>query len=202
MTGKIIMPNGGTEMRKHYVVAAAALAFFLSGVYAYFHLSHQKPEVINASTSYVTDIHDPRKLSGFSSDIFIGEVIEKSGSQQTGVIPETRFEVQVIEGLKGNAAGKVTVNQQAGYDEDGNFFTIDGDQILVPGKIYLFATVYDPAHDRYTLVPNVGDVPLTVKEQISATGYGNITYDETSQKIIEEMKKGIENEILFDPENK
>lgn len=189
-------------MRKHYVIATVSFVLLISGVYVYFNFSHQKPEVMNASASYVTDIHDQRKLSGFSSDIFIGKVIEKSGNKQTGDIPETQFEVEVIESLKGEAAGNVTVNQQAGYDEDGHFFTIDGDKMLTPGKIYLFATVYDSAHDYYTLVPNAGDIPLTVKDEMSVSGHDNITYDETSQKIIEEMKKGIENEIPFDPEKK
>ncbi len=105
----------------------------------------------------------------------------------------------MIETLKGKAVGQVTVNQQAGYDENGDFFTIDGDRMLIPGKIYLFATVYDSVHDWYTLVPNAGDVPLTVKEEVSASGDGDIVFDESSQKAIEEMKRGIENEIPFEP---
>jgi hypothetical protein len=203
MTGKIIMPNGGTKMKKRYVFVAASLLFLFTGVIvAYQHFSKQEPEVINAAASYVTDIDDPRKLSGFTSDIFIGKVVEKSGSNPTGAIPETRFDVQVIETLKGKAAGQVTVNQQAGYDENGDFFTIDGDRMLIPGKIYLFATVYDSVHDWYTLVPNAGDVPLTVKEEVSASGDGDIVFDESSQKAIEEMKRGIENEIPFEPGNR
>jgi hypothetical protein len=199
MTGKIIMPNGGTDMKKRHVIVVALLFLFTGVIVVYQHISKQKPEVINAAASYVTDINDPRKLSGFSSDIFIGKVVEKSGSNPTGAIPETRFDVQVIETLKGKAVGKVMVNQQAGFDENGDFFTIDGDRMLIPGNIYLFATVYDSVHDWYTLVPNAGDVPLTVKEEVSTTGDGDMVFDEASQKAIEEMKRGIENEIPFEP---
>jgi hypothetical protein len=199
MTGKIIMPNGGTDMKKRHVIVVALLFLFTGVIVVYQHISKQKPEVINAAASYVTDINDPRKLSGFSSDIFIGKVVEKSGSNPTGAIPETRLDVQVIETLKGKAAGKVMVNQQAGFDENGDFFTIDGDRMLIPGNIYLFATVYDSVHDWYTLVPNAGDVPLTVKEEVSTTGDGDMVFDEASQKAIEEMKRGIENEIPFEP---
>ena len=52
--------------------------------------------------------------------------------------PNTLFQVEVLEVLKGNLSGVVKVVQAAGVAEDGSMFFMAGDtQLLKKGKVYL-----------------------------------------------------------------
>jgi hypothetical protein len=68
----------------------------------------------------------------------------------------------VIDNIKGNLHGNVTVDQQGGY-KDGVLYVVDGDTLssstpaldymLHPGWTYLFATRYNKDQKWYTLNP-------------------------------------------------
>ncbi len=59
--------------------------------------------------------------------------------------PNTLFQVEVLEVLKGSLSGVVKVVQAAGVDEDGSMFFMAGDtQLLETGKVY-FLAVRGPA---------------------------------------------------------
>jgi hypothetical protein len=173
------------------------ICLFCSAVYyavKWFTPSEPRTTTVN----YMTDVADKRKLAGISDHIFIGKVLSQLNTVQDGSLLKTCFQVQVLENLKGNLVGKVTVTQQGGYDQEKHSFLIEGDPLLKPDQIYLFATRRDkPAHD-HLLIPVVGDIPLTVNNQQSDA----LSYDGLSRQIIEEMKQGIRYEIPYDPRTK
>jgi hypothetical protein len=106
------------------------------------------------------DFSDDRRLAGFAQDVFIGRVAGEGRSVAKEPVVETEFSVDVQETIKGSAKGNVVVAQSGGYLEGGNELRVmEGDQLLEPGRTYLFATRTD-AEGRRLLVPKFGDVQV------------------------------------------
>ena len=106
----------------------------------------------------VTDFSDDRRLAGFAQDVFIGRVAGEGRAIDKEPVLETQFPVDVLETIKGSAKGRVLVAQTGGHLPGGNELRLmDGDQLLVPARTYLFATRSD-AEGRRLLVPKYGDV--------------------------------------------
>lgn len=111
----------------------------------------------------VADFSDDRRLVGFAEDVFFGEVLDSGRTSNRDQLPETDFKVKVVETIKGDAAGAVTVTQQGGYIAERNELRLmEGDSLLEAGKVYLFATRSDPK-GRHFLVPGFGDVKVASK---------------------------------------
>ena len=135
-------------------VSAAALQLGCSGKVA-----DETPVKINPIEFIsVADFSDDRRLAGFAQDVFIGRVAGESRDVDKEPVLETHFSVDVLETIKGSAKGRVLVAQPGGYLPGGNELRLmEGDQLLVPGRTYLFATRSD-AEGRRRLVPKFGDV--------------------------------------------
>lgn len=142
--------------------------------------------------SYPIDMEDQRQLAGLVDTIFVGNVEEQIGSKSRTGIPEQQFRVTVIETLKGDVKGEVTVNQQGGLGEDGTVFLVDGDEIIKPGQAYLFATKISKTDGWYTLAPNVGDIPLG-----SASGDQLGRSNLVDSPEVQKMRDSISNEIPY-----
>lgn len=127
------------------------------------HRSSSKTIVMNPS--YIADFSDDTVLIGFSQNTFIGEVVSTKGSKKLGVIPETQFNVKVIENIKGNLSGTIVVNQEGGY-LNNTLYVMENDVLLETGKIYLFATRYNESEKFYTLVPVHGKVKIDTDKKI------------------------------------
>jgi hypothetical protein len=127
----------------------------------------QSPElsrsrVVSIDSEYAADFSNDAILVGASHNIFVGKVIAKSGTKERGIGPETQFQVEVVENIKGDLQGVVTVNQQGGTS-NGVLYIVNGDTLsstnyaqtymLEPGATYLFATRYSPEEAWYTLNP-------------------------------------------------
>jgi hypothetical protein len=112
---------------------------------------------------YATYFSDDRTLVGASHNIFVAKVTKQVRAKERGIGPETQFEVEVIDNIKGNLKGNVTLDQMGGY-KDGVLYVVENnsdtstpskqDQYLLKvGSTYLFSTRYNPKENWYTLNP-------------------------------------------------
>ncbi|WP_155826804.1 hypothetical protein [Jongsikchunia kroppenstedtii] len=132
---------------------------------------------------------DMRNLAGATDAIFVGRVLIQIDDKSLGSLPETQYRVQVVDSLKGDAREMITVNQQGGHDNVRRaLVVVNGDEPLVTGKHYLFATKYLPAENWYTLVPNFGDRPLD--DNVFSSGG-------PEPKIVTDMRDAIANQIPY-----
>ena len=138
------------------------------------------------------DTSDPRRLIGFSENVFVGRVEQKvselplkSSIPNDDGEPQVQFRVQVGETIKSGgpeplATGdKAVVDQMGGIDEETGepyvINTITGgahftDHILEPGNEYLFATRFDPARGFHTITAQPhGNVLLTGSDEGAST---------------------------------
>ena len=156
-----------------------------------------RADVVSAEVDYAFDVRDERKLVGFSTNVFFGRVLDRSGSEgiPTSVpgetVKQTQFSVEVGENIKGELSGTVTVNQDGGAADDGHadhehLELVEGDPLLVPGQEYLFATRYDAQKGWHT---------------IAAQPYGDIKVkDKTNKKALKDkFEKAKKEEVPFDP---
>ncbi len=123
---------------------------------------------------YAFDVTDPKKLVGSATNVFVGRVIEKTGSEGTPlsgpgekVVPQTQFSVEVLNNVKGNLKGTVTVDRIGGYDEEeGREVNVAGDRQLEPGREYMFSTNRDRKKGWYAVVAQpFGNVPVEDEAQ-------------------------------------
>lgn len=162
---------------------------------------------VYAESSYAHNISDDRVLVGFSDNVFIGRVIEKTGSESNtpppeadspGFSPQTQFSVEVLENVKGNLSGTVTVSQYGGYEElfgvEVPFWKnlVDGDELLRSGQTYLFVTRYNERDGWHSIVANnYGDLPIQnqtdyeKKLERFEEAYRNEIPPETSRRRVE-----------------
>ena len=112
-----------------------------------------------AHPAYAFDPEDDRALAAYATDIFVGRVVAQTGavgaptSAPGHEVPQTQFAVDVIRGIKGRAAGTVTVNQVGGLDKHAKRLTlVEGDALLQPGTTELFVTFYVPESGWYQVV--------------------------------------------------
>lgn len=101
---------------------------------------------------YFVDNAGGRFVEGASDYILTGKVLKQVGTKRTGVYPETQYEVEVIENLKGNLQGTIIVDQIGGY-KNGIFYQVPNDiRFEIGPKHYSFNLKYNAAHQWYTLV--------------------------------------------------
>ena len=116
---------------------------------------------------WAIDRSDDRQLAGAAHNIFFGQVAEEVGSEEYQGTLETQFRVRVLEVLKGDLSGEITVNQQGGTYPDGAIYQIVGDKFLEPGYSYFFATRLSSSKGWHTVIPEFGDVKLDVAANAS-----------------------------------
>jgi hypothetical protein len=140
---------------------------------------------------YVTDVSDPQRLAGLAHNVFVGRVEGFQGTHYPDELPESLFTVEVIDNLKGELRGQVTVNQLGGVCQgvenknvEDTLHLVNNDPLLVEGQLYLFATLPDKAGRWHTAIPVFGDVLIpNAAEQAKLTA----TY-----------RTAVENQIQYD----
>lgn len=129
-----------------------------------FEKSEEPAKVVQGHLNGVADFSNDKILVGSSNNVFIGDVVREKGNKSLDGSPETQFTVKVIENLKGNLEGDVTVNQFGGYDEDesGNkvLLLYNNDELLEEGEKYLFATRHLESEDWHTVINTYGTVKI------------------------------------------
>lgn len=181
--GKLEM--GNSKRRWSFVIAPAIVATLALLIFTPSFFTNSPPEnpvVRNINANFVIDTSDPRQVVGFSDNVFLGKVVKKIGTKNLVNYPETQFEVEVLENIKGEVKGTIKVNQAGGFEGD-ELFLMEGDKQLIVGKTYLFATRYLPEEDWHTVVPVGGDIP-----------YNN---EEEKKELIVKYKKAFKEEIPF-----
>jgi hypothetical protein len=122
------------------------------------------PTIVQVHTMAIADVEDDRQLVGAVENIFVGTVVAQLGTKILDDDPETLFQVDVLENVKGSLAGKVVVNQQGGQVGD-QLVLFDGDSVLKTGQTYLFATRPFKEMGWYTVVPQYGDLVIADAQQ-------------------------------------
>ena len=151
-------------------------------------------DVVNVEVDYAIEPTDERQLVGSATNVFVGRVIGKVGAEGAPlsgpgerVVPRTQFSVVVLENIKGDLGGEVTVSQTGGYDKSvGREVLIEGDPILKPDQELLFATSYNPEEGWYT---------------IAAQPFGTVPIEDERRRtdLVERFEKAREQQIPFDP---
>ncbi|AMY56459.1 hypothetical protein [Rhodococcoides fascians] len=151
------------------------------------------------SQSAVVDTSNLVQLAGLAHHVFVGQVLEQSGTKALGEIPETQFRVSITQSYKGDLAGDVVVNQQGGLDpETQTQVLVDDDPMLEVGTSYLFATRYLPSENWHTLVPVYGDVPLTDSDAAAVEANPQARSAQPLPGVIAEMQNAIAASVPFD----
>lgn len=153
--------------------------------------SQMQPGFSYTEALYATDVSDPRQLVGITENVFIGRVVSFNETHYPDGIPESLFTVEVLENIKGELKGEVTVNQQGGTwpaTDDGtagDLHLVNEDALLVPGQTYLFATLPDAEGRWHTLVPVYGDI--AIKD------------DAHRAEVTAVYQDAVQNQIIYDP---
>lgn len=154
---------------------------------------------------YAADFSDDKVLVGASHNIFVGKVVRQIGTKDLGIGPETQFEVDVIDNIKGDLKGTVTVDEQGGY-ENGTLYVVDDDTastakdgsgyLLQTGSTYLLATRYNSNQDWYTL----NSYPTASKLLSSDANVpdASLVALAESDPRVQQLKAAYPNEILLD----
>lgn len=121
------------------------------------------PITHDIAPQWTSELETYEGTSEASSNIFIGRVIKKVGEKATYEYPETQFEVEVVDNIKGELKGNVTVSQLGGYKDgvlyrsvedivvtDGNKKLKD-DGLIKSGDVYLFVTKYSEMGKWYSI---------------------------------------------------
>ena len=158
--------------------------------------------------TYAFDPTDERKIVGTSSNVFVGRMIAKvgeTGGPGSGE-PQTQFDVEVLENIKGSLSGTVTVSQTGGNveyiadrdDPDAGvkkgqkirqLVVFEGDSLLEPGQEVLLATNHDPETNSYEIVSGpYGKTLINDKQERKEL-------KQERKNLVEKYKKAKENQI-------
>lgn len=151
---------------------------------------------------YAADFTDDRILIGASHNIFVGKVVKVVGSEGRRLGPETQFQVEVIENIKGDLRGAVIVNQLGGYKDNILYAVESGDDegsgsyLLQPGSTYLFATRFLEEKNWYTLNPHPSAIKTINTDKNSSNG--QLAGISRQDSRVAELKAAYPNERLLD----
>lgn len=190
-------------MKKKLLIGLISSIIIVGGTFSIQFLTYSKDNseksIINAHSTSIADFSDKRILVGSSNNVFIGKVLQQSGTKNLSVIPETQFSVQVLENIKGSLPEMVTVNQQGGlHEKEGtkSLVLLEGDNLLIPGQTYLFATRYLASENWYTIVPNFGDILIEGDTAFDFGKEGKLRKNKDA--LITEFRNALTNEIIPD----
>jgi hypothetical protein len=124
---------------------------------------------VEVESMYVADFRDARRLVGFADDVFLGHVVARSRTASgTGgdARPRTYYRVQVLERVKGDAAGEIEVAQSGGRDNDGTEVRYSNEPPLEPGRTYFLVT-NDSLYGGRKVMPGFGVIPADTDSQVA-----------------------------------
>ena len=196
--------------KKKYLLITPLILFVPFFIIVFINYSHylqgSKAVIVKGiQVQNIADFSDNRVLVGTSHNVFVGKVLKQIGSKELGIGPETQFEVEVIDNIKGNLKGIITLNQLGGY-KNGILYIVASDSVesssknadsylLKDGSTYVFSTRYNPNENWYTLIsdPNAYKVISSDNKldfsQLSA-------FSKNDPRVIE-LRNAYPNEILL-----
>lgn len=141
-------------MRKPLMVVILAAGVLSAGT-AFAVTTHLRDKDVAAHRiihqGYTVDIEDTAKLMDFAEEVFLGRVIDKAK-----ILPDeasTVWNVQVLDHVKGEIAGLVTLKQRGFEDEKGTLYETDEQPLLSPGKEYLLLTTRSTDGENLLIQP-------------------------------------------------
>ncbi|SIH24903.1 Uncharacterised protein [Mycobacteroides abscessus subsp. abscessus] len=113
---------------------------------------------------YTAQVHNRGTFVDLADNVFVGTVEAPDGQHIEGRDIFSLFKVQVLTNLKGQLSGQITVSQVGGVFKGRECLQND-DEILNPGKSYLFTTVYSKNIDKhFVAASNYGDIELSADD--------------------------------------
>ncbi|WP_342578105.1 hypothetical protein [Psychrobacillus sp. FSL K6-2843] len=183
---KVKSERGKHKFKRSFIIAPAIVASLAIGIFTSSYFTNdsvpENPIIKTMEYSSSFDLSDTPRLIGWADNVFIGKVIKQSGTKSLGGIPETQFEVEVTDNIKGDLEETIIVNQQGGYTKE-ELILVENDPLLKEGQLYLFVTKYLQEENWYTLVPVYGDILINNNDE--------------KNNLIQEYKIEYENEIPF-----
>lgn len=179
--------------------------FLLAWVYAGWHYTLLKlPTQTTIHPQYITDFSDDKKLMWASHNVFVWKVLNHIWNESNGVLPSNQYNVLVLNNIKGSLTGSVVVEEEGWY-KDGTSYVFEDDIVIADssgkkqysplnnGDVYLFATRYNPANDRYTIIS-----PLQGKKLLSIQKSGLPNDGFRNENRVRELKKAYTEETLYE----
>lgn len=178
--------------------------------------STDKPDTVPIKIStmrgqFSIDPYSYAELAGDADYVIIGKVLEETkteylfpvekenedGSVTVSTIPYTNFSVQVVENIKGslNQAEPIIIRKCGGVTENGDCISLYENDILpVPENTYVFYIYAQADGTNVVEGPNSTILLEGTNDGISTRTAAN----ETETDILEQIKQGVENQIVTD----
>lgn len=172
-------------------------------------LYHSENSVSVMVNEYVADFSNDQALIGAAHNVFIAKVLRIKGSENRGFGPETQVEVEVVDNIKGNLRGVVTVNQEGGYEKGVLYVVADDasgiskkpqEYLLQPGSTYLLATRYSAQNNWYTLISYPSAKQLVTHDPVDSEA--DLKSQANHDARVQALKSEYANEILLDADVK
>ncbi|MHA7665117.1 hypothetical protein [Mycolicibacterium sp. HS_4_1] len=121
---------------------------------------------------YKPEMLDRKSFVNIADNVFVGHVDRKTGQHVEDRELYSLFDVKVIQNLKGNLAGTVTVSQIGG-SVFGKQCLMNSDPILSENATYIFTTQYSKdLNIHFILAARLGDIRLSDAEAAALTSGG------------------------------
>lgn len=188
-------------MKKNVTFISTSLigiAFMATAVFGYLQMKHS-PEVTISEPMLAYDPADMRNVAGYFTDIFTARVVKKIGTEKKGIVM-TQFSVEVLNVLKGDAKGIVTVNQPGGYYK-GVWTIFSGDvgtgakdadeltsgYLLETGRTYLLVARHPAGSNAYTLGMTPSERKLLdIDQSVNANEARTMLVNDSAVKAMED----------------
>jgi len=144
---------------------------------------------------FIPGLEDDRIMVGASHNVFIGKVIEQTGSMAIESYPSTLFAVEIVSNIKGDLSGIVTVEQEGGY-QNGILYSLEGDSLITPGSTYMFSARYNESKNWYTISAHSNGRKLISADK-SLTTTELLSLAQNDEKV-KKLQWAYQNEILLD----
>ncbi|TYV00381.1 cell surface protein [Listeria monocytogenes] len=196
------------------IISVFCIACFLI-VNTYFNKNEVKEREVpihSIHADYTLDVNNPNEVVGGSDYVFVGKVIENTGTtyknktpleQEDGSIKYigeafTNYKIEVISNMKNELVTnkEITLAKQGGIREDGSAYDVFEDDLLPEaGKIYIF-TAY--TQDDGSLLVAGANSTISFDEQTK-----NIDTPKELAKTeeVQEYENAVDNQILTEADN-
>jgi hypothetical protein len=151
------------------------------------------------SVCYVVDMNVPEQVVGLSSNVFIGYVKEMTDTCYISNFPYTRYDVKVIDNIKGELPLDTTVcvNKEGGISEDSSCYLLfENDFLPDEGNYYIF-NVRERIEDGSYTASGINTVVLI--DDIDISNSLNSKQELVNSDIYQRYIDAYQNQIVYDP---
>ncbi len=154
-------------MKKNKIVKSIILYFAILTMLISFTGCKKSIDVTKLDTKYVSamyvvDMKNPEAVVGISSNVFIGYVEEMTGTDYISNFPYTRYNVKVIDNIKGELQVDATIqlNKEGGISEDRSCYLLYENDFLPDEEKYYIFNVRERSEDGSYTASGINTVVL------------------------------------------